>query len=270
MEGSFDWDTNTAKAYTNDTITVNAITDLAAAPAFTVSDPTVLSATPNTTGSVWTIRGKSAGTATITIDTTNIQSSVSTLTVTVEDGHYLNQQGLARVWSKVKALLSGFVTADDGTTTEPVTATVSTAMIQDGAVTTAKLATGAVTADKIDWTTWYEEVTTSTSIGTSETTVLSVSNIPPGRYFVAAQAQLRGTYPSSGPLEGNSYIYSDNTQVISTFGSVTGSGVNRVQLPLSCQVVKTTTGTISLKMRGGNGSDFFTDGRTNLSIIRIG
>ena len=138
MEGSFDWDTNTAKAYTNDTITVNAITDLAAAPAFTVSDPTVLSATPNTTGSAWTISGKSAGTATITIDTTNVQSSINTLTVTVADGHYLNQRGLARVWNKIKTLLSGFVTADDGVTTEPVTATVSTAMIQDGAVTPAK------------------------------------------------------------------------------------------------------------------------------------
>lgn len=130
MEGSFDWDTNTAKAYTNDTITVNAITDLAAAPAFTVSDPTVLSATPNTTGSAWTIRGKSAGTATITIDTTNIQSSISTLTVTVEDGHYLNQRGLARVWSKVKNYVSTQISGYDASwlaATPPVVATAEQA-----------------------------------------------------------------------------------------------------------------------------------------------
>lgn len=130
MEGSFDWDTNTAKAYTNDTITVNAITDLAAAPAFTVSDPTVLSATPNTTGSVWTIRGKTAGTATITIDTTNIQSSVSTLTVTVENGHYLNQQGLARVWGKVKNYVSTKISGYDASwlaATPPVVATAEQA-----------------------------------------------------------------------------------------------------------------------------------------------
>ena len=122
----------------------------------------------------------------------------------------------------------------------------------------------------IDFATWYEEVTTSTSIGTSETTVLIVSNIPPGRYLVTAQAQLRGTFASGNVLEGNSYIYNDNTSVVSTFDRVSGSGVNRVPLPVSCQVVKTTTGTISLKMRGQTGSDFFTDGRTNLSIIKIG
>ena len=127
-----------------------------------------------------------------------------------------------------------------------------------------------MSSDKIDFATWYKEVTTSTSIGTSETTVLSISDIPPGRYLVTAQAQLRGTFSSANALEGNSYIYNDNTSVISTFGSVVGSGVNRVQLPLSCQVVKTTTGTISLKMRGGAGSGFFTDGRTNLSIVKIG
>lgn len=138
IEGSFDWETNAITAYTGDTITVNAVTDLANAPAFTVSDPTVLTATPNQNGSSWTIKLLSAGTATITIDTTDVQSSISVLTVAVTDGHYLNQRGLARVWNKIKALLSGFVTADDGTTTEPVTATVSTAMIQDGAVTPAK------------------------------------------------------------------------------------------------------------------------------------
>ena len=130
MEGSFDWDTNTAKAYTNDTITVNAVTDLAAAPAFTVSDTTVLSATPNTTGSVWTIRGKSAGTATITIDTTNIQSTISTLTVTVEDGHYLNQRGLARVWNKIKSYISTQTSGYDASwlaATPPVVATAEQA-----------------------------------------------------------------------------------------------------------------------------------------------
>lgn len=123
---------------------------------------------------------------------------------------------------------------------------------------------------QVHFATWYKEVTTNTPIGTSETTVLSISDIPPGRYLVTAQAQLRGTFASSNALEGTSYIYNDNTSVISTFGSVVGSGVNRVQLPLSCQVVKTTTGTISLKMRGGAGSGFFADGRTNLSIVKIG
>lgn len=121
----------------------------------------------------------------------------------------------------------------------------------------------------IDFATWYKEVTTRTSIGTSETTVLSVSDIPPGRYLVTAQAQLRGTF-SGNALEGNSYIYNDNTAVVSTFDRQVNSGVNRVPLPVSCQVVKTTTGTISLKMRGATGSDFFTDGRTNLSIVKIG
>lgn len=130
MEGSFDWDTNAATVYTNDEIKVTAVTDLVSAPAFTVADPTIVSATPNSTGTSWTIRGKAVGTTTITIDTTNIQSSISTLTVTAEDGHYLNQRGLARVWSKVKNYVSTQVSGYDASwlaAAPPVVATAEQA-----------------------------------------------------------------------------------------------------------------------------------------------
>ena len=68
-----------------------------------------------------------------------------------------------------------------------VNGNIPTGRIADNAITTPKIADAVVTSDKIDWTTFGNKwvyMTSTVSIGTSTTTVMSITCSTPGTFLV--------------------------------------------------------------------------------------
>ena len=151
--------------------------------------------------------------------------------------------------------------------------TIGSGVITQGsasAISANAIANGTITFSKLDTTntSYFAQVTSTTSITNSETKVLEIANVPVGKYLVVAQFELRGAM-ANNKLEGNAYIYENGAQVIGQFGSVEG-GVNRVGISLATTINHTNAGTIALYAKGVTGSNWYCDGRTTLNIVRIG
>lgn len=129
-------------------------------------------------------------------------------------------------------------------------------------------AVDAIDTSAIGAASYFAQVTTSTPITSSATKVLEVADIPAGKYLVVAQLQIRGTM-SNNALEGNGYIYENGVEVISQFGAINNTGVNRLGMSLATTINHTTAGPIALYAKGNVGSSWYTDGRTTLNIVRV-
>lgn len=125
----------------------------------------------------------------------------------------------------------------------------------------------AIDTSAIGAASYFAQVTTSTPIASSATKVLEVASVPAGKYLVVAQLEIRGT-ASNNVIEGNGYIYENGVEVIGQFGSVY-SGVNRLGISLATTINHATAGSIALYARGSVGSNWYSDGRTTLNIVRV-
>lgn len=177
-----------AVTYTAPVTSVNGNTG-----AVTVSVPTATSDLTNDSGFITSSDLPTVGNATLTIQKngTNVQTFTANATS--------NKTANITVPTQTSELTnnSGFITADDITSTAALTPPVSTDMIENGAVTTAKLGTsavtnaklataavqttnildGAVTASKIDWA----------SFGSSEWPIINTNtsnnNVNTGQFY---------------------------------------------------------------------------------------
>lgn len=151
--------------------------------------------------------------------------------------------------------------------------TIGSGVITQGrasAISANAIANGSIAFNKLNTTntSFFAQVTSSTPIANTATKVLEIASVPAGKYLVVAQLEIRGT-ASNNTIEGNGYIYENGVEVIGQFGSIY-SGVNRLGISLATTINHTTAGAIALYARGGAGSNWHSDGRTTLNIVRIG
>lgn len=209
-----------AVTYTAPVTSVNGNTG-----AVTVSVPTATSDLTNDSGFITSSDLPTVGNATLTIQKngTNVQTFTANATS--------NKTANITVPTQTSELTnnSGFITAEDITSTAALTPPVSTDMIENGAVTTAKLGTsavtnaklataavqttnildGAVTSDKVDWTTFKHPAPTATILETIGTITSTRSYTAPSNGFLIG----KGVSWANGGKAGVFLTNSDNYMV---------------------------------------------------------